>query len=310
MSAIDVSHIPETSADVTYNTRDALIYAVGIGCDDLKYVYELDPAFQVFPTFPVVLTFKAGDPPELMHDVNDFVGRATKGNRAAVQIPGKKMDPTKGLHGEQSIELLVPSFPRSGNVKVTSKTVGVWDGGKGAVIASENMIVDAATGKPLARLESSGFMLGAGGFGGPKRPKPALDVEIPKDRKADFSGELKTSPAQAVLYRLAGDTNPLHIDPKIAQNAGFKAPILHGLCTYGHAARSLISFFPGLHLRLFRVRFSSPVYPGETLVTEAWKMIEDANQVVVAFRTSVKERPGTVVLNQCVARFVKDGSKL
>jgi len=173
---------------------------------------------------------------------------------------------------------------------------------------SENMIKDAATGQPLARLEGSSFMLGAGGFGGPKRPKPALDVEIPITAP-HFTQELKTTETQAMLYRLAGDTNPLHIDPAVAERSGFKAPILHGLCTYGHAARSLVSFFPGLHLRLLRVRFSSPVYPGETLVTEAWKVIEDGNQVVCAFRTSVKERK-LVVLNQCVARFVKDSAKL
>ena len=66
---------------------------------------------------------------------------------------------------------------------------------------------------------------------------------------------------------------------------------------------------PQAHLRLLRVRFSSPVYPGETLVTEAWKVIEDQNQIVLSFRTIVKERK-VVVLNQCVARFVKDAAKL
>lgn len=82
-----------------------------------------------------------------------------------------------------------------------------------------------------------------------------------------------------------------------------------GLCTFGHAARSLVSFFPNAHLRLMRVRFSSPVFPGETLQTEAWKVRENANEIIVAFRTKVTER-NVVVLNSCVARFVKDGSKL
>lgn len=70
---------------------------------------------------------------------------------------------------------------------------------------------------------------------------------------------------QAIFYRLNNDTNPLHIDPNASAILGFKAPILHGLCTYGVVARAIIQNlldddcdrFKALH-----VRFASHVFPG------------------------------------------------
>ena len=68
------------------------------------------------------------------------------------------------------------------------------------------------------------------------------------------------------------DYNALHIDPSAA-NGGFEEPILHGLCTLGHVANILLSAFCGGESKLFRklkVRFSAPVYPGDTLGLRAW----------------------------------------
>lgn len=45
---------------VAYNTRDLLIYALGIGCcsGDPNFVYENHDQFAAFPTYPTVLMFK------------------------------------------------------------------------------------------------------------------------------------------------------------------------------------------------------------------------------------------------------------
>src|SRR5690606_13042594 len=99
---------------------------------------------------------------------------------------------------------------------------------------------------------------------------------------------------QALLYRLSGDYNPLHADPAIAAGAGFEAPILHGLCTYGVVGRAVLGALCAndpARLKRLDCRFSSPVFPGETIVTEFW--VERPG--VAAFRASVQER-GVVVL--------------
>lgn len=41
------------SVQIRYDKRDVLLYAVGIGLEDLRYAYEGHPEFSVFPTFPI-----------------------------------------------------------------------------------------------------------------------------------------------------------------------------------------------------------------------------------------------------------------
>lgn len=112
--------------------------------------------------------------------------------------------------------------------------------------------------------------------------------------------EEKTSENIAFFYRLLGDKNSLHIDPKKSAAGGFKVPILHGLCTLGMTARMLQQHFfkdaPEL-MKQFSTRFMGVVYPGETLIVSAWK--EGDN---IVFTTSVKERKGICLLGLIVLR--------
>jgi acyl dehydratase len=102
---------------------------------------------------------------------------------------------------------------------------------------------------------------------------------------------------QALLYRLTGDRNPLHSDPKFAAAAGFDRPILHGLATYGITARLLLGeFCDGDAARLSSIdgRFTKPVMPGDELTVSAWR---DGNTVL--FRTTNDK--GDVVLDRGTA---------
>jgi len=67
----------------------------------------------------------------------------------------------------------------------------------------------------------------------------------------------------------------LHVDPRIGQGAGFGGVILHGLSTFGFAARAVIQAVGGndpTSLRFFGVRFTSPVKPGDKLETQIWEV--------------------------------------
>jgi len=122
-------------------------------------------------------------------------------------------------------------------------------------------------------LEHSLFIRGLGGFGGDKGPNPPVH-KIPKDRSPDAVHVKKTTPNQALVYRLSGDMNPLHADPNMAALGGFDKPILHGLCFFGIAThgvvRQLCDNDPSKVLSI-EGRFASPVFPGQQLTVQMWR---------------------------------------
>jgi acyl dehydratase len=200
----------------------------------------------------------------------------------------------KVVHGGQRLTLYRPLEPE-GELVVDSRVLSAFDKGpgRGAVINTELCVRSATDNAPLYSLVSSTFARGDGGFGGPSGA--GLEPHTIPDRKPDFIAAAETRIDQALLYRLNGDRNPLHADPELAKRAGFPVPILHGLCTYGTACRTIlkeVAKYDHTRIRGFDVRFSSPVYPGETILTDLWV---DAN--VVSFRCRVKERNVTVINN-------------
>lgn len=266
--------------DVTYNKRDLMIYAVGIGESDLQFTYEFHENFAAFPLYPVVLSFK-GD----SQDVVSFPPPSMSSFPEGFPV----VNPANMLHGEQSLELFRPLNPEGGALKSVSKVISFYDKGSGTLMEDETLISDADG--PVARLISGSFIRGLTGFEGKGRKLPPR-VKIPQ-REPDLREVYKTLPEQAQIYRLSGDYNSLHIDPEIAQSVGFKVPILHGLCTMGFATRALYKHFCKGDPRRFksiRVRFSSPTLPGETLETQMW-----VEGTTVYFRTLVKERNKVVI---------------
>lgn len=154
---------------------------------------------QAFPTYPIVLPFRGTS-----FDVIDFIGSSKAGNS---RIPGVNLDPAKVLDGERFLEIINP-IPVEGEFTIVSKVTGVYDVGKAAIVETTQTFEDAS-GKPYVRIVSSAFYRDAGGFGGPRPPKPSLDATKP-NRPADKTITFKTSPTQAHVYRLSGDYNPLH----------------------------------------------------------------------------------------------------
>ncbi|WP_281019436.1 MULTISPECIES: MaoC family dehydratase [unclassified Minwuia] len=265
--------IPDGVQDM--NFRDAIIYALGIGLSQdqldkrqLRYTYEDNQ--KVFPSMAVVLA----------------------GPGFWVKNEDTGVDWVKVLHGEQGMEIHKP-IPVNGKLTGKSTMTEIIDkgAGKGALMYSERVVYDES-GDKVCTLTSTTFGRGDGGFGGPEKPAPKPHA-LP-DRAPDGFVDLSTRPEAALIYRLSGDYNPLHADPDVATAAGFKAPILHGLCSFGIACHALVKAlcdYDGDRLKKMGLRFTSPVYPGETLRTEYW---QDGNDI--SFRTTVLERD-VVVLN-------------
>ncbi|KAI9017461.1 peroxisomal dehydratase [Gaertneriomyces semiglobifer] len=289
------------SETVRFNRRDLLIYAAGIGLTNPKFTYELNKSFSAFPTYPLVLPLK-GD----TFDVNSYAERSNMGG-----VPGlPKINLNRLVHGEQYLEILAP-LPVEGDFTLDSTVAGIFDAGKGMIMDRETIMKDS-TGRPVAKMVSSAFVIGYGGFGGPRKPKPANAVDTPK-RAPDSVHEDKTTIAQALLYRLSGDYNPLHADPSIGERLGMKGAILHGLCTYGFSAAAVLRQFANDDPSAFKSiygRFASPVYPGETLQTLMWNAGEKDGNTVVAFVTKVKERDAVVISNGTVILTKSSQSKL
>ncbi len=203
------------------------------------------------------------------------------------------LDWVKTVHGEQAMRIHKP-LPSQASVRGVSRVVDLVDKGegRGALIFVERDISDMVSGELLATIRQTVFCRGDGGFGGVNKPQPAPHA-IPQ-RTPDASIELPTSPQSALIYRLSGDYNPLHSNPQTARQAGFPRPILHGLATFGVAGHGLVKRWcdgDPTALRAMGGRFSSPVFPGETVRVEIWR--EAAGRA--SFRASVPSRDVVVV---------------
>jgi len=242
-----------------YAWKDTVLYALGVGCkaDELDYLYE-GRGPKVLPTFAVVPCFSS---------LLDTLVR--------VKAPIHKV-----LHGEQRIVLHRP-IPPSGKMKTVSTVRGIYDKGKGALVAVECATTDAQ-GQPLFDNYFSIFVRGEGGFGGDRGPEPE---KLEASGAPAFERTERVPEEQALLYRLSGDLNPLHADPAFAKMAGFDRPILHGLCTYGYAGRAILREACGgdaTKLRSFGARFAGVVLPGDTITTRGWKLPDGRYLVTVS----------------------------
>lgn len=266
-AAVGASTAPRS---VSWTSRDAMLYALGVGAgvDDLEYTTDNthDVEQRMLPTMPVTLGV-------------DF----------SVLKEAGPFDWAGVLHAEQHIELLA-DIPVEGSAEAVTRITKMWDKGKAAVVTAETTGT-AADGTLLWRSAATLFIRGVGGWGGDRGPS-AEQVESDEPMKTI---SYQTRPDQALLYRLSGDYNPLHSDPSFARRAGMDRPILHGLCTFGFAGRAVLELADGAALRTMGARFAGPVWPGDELHVDLWRSDEST------IRFSVRGRDDKLVLSNGVA---------
>ena len=263
--------------EAAWTSKDALLYAVGIGAGTTELAYTTENTNgvpqQVFPTFAVVVGW---------------------GGSSAMRNIGT-YNPALLVHGQQAITLH-KALPVNGSARLQGRVVAMYDKGTAAVVVTETTATDLADGDVLYTNVSSAFIRGEGGWGGDRGPSGPKNT--PPDRSADHQVTYQTSPDQALVYRLSGDRNPLHSDPSFAAVGGFDRPILHGLCTYGFTGRALLHTLCGSDASRFQHiegRFTSPVLPGEPLTISMWETDDDT----AVFTTAVADR---LVIDQGLLR--------
>jgi acyl dehydratase len=268
-----------------YTTRDVMLYALGVGIGSdplhegqLRFVYEKD--LQTVPSMASVL----GSPGFWWKD------------------PRTGADWVKLVHGEQHLELFKP-LPTAATVLARNRVLSITDkgAGKGAIAVIRRELIDQASGEALAQSTNVTFLRGDGGYSaqsGPSDPAPPPLPAVP-DRAPDIEVDLGSLAHQALIYRLSGDYNVLHADPEVARAAGFSRPILHGLCTYGMAVHALLKTvcdYEAGAIRRLAVRFTAPVYPGESVRFQLWR----ADARSLHLRARVEERDAVVLNNGIV----------
>jgi acyl dehydratase len=269
-----VAGIVISEARVAWTPHDVLLYQLGIGAGasptdprDLRFAYEKD--LRVLPSYSTALGYRAGA---------NFRS-----------VAGLHADKAVVLHGQQRIELSGP-IPVEGEVTYQNRIANVYDKGSGALVVLESEATDATTGRFLFRGLAGLFFKGPGfgGYGGDRGPSER--IERP-DRAPDLEDRYATLPQQALLYRLCGDRNPLHVDPDVARKAGYDRPILHGLCTFGMVCRAVVErVLDGdpASVRAYETRFVGHVFPGEAVTLAVWR---EGGRVIVDARSEERDTP-------------------
>lgn len=283
--------IDKTELEVTNN--DAILYALGIGFSDdpldkkhLNFTYENSENFQCFPTM--------------------FGGHALKYNAKILTehpyIPHFNM--MSLLHGEQwteiinNEELIIPE----NKYYIDAELIDFEDKGSGTIFLIACNIYNEES-KIILIVKSVLFIRDIKGHKYKSINiinQKSIPTKIPNEAANNLINKIiyKTNKNQAILYRIGGkDLNPLHIDSQMSSLGGFKTPILHGMCFYGIVAKALYEKLTNnnvLNLSYFNARFTSHVYPGETLIIFIYKSLNNKYFVKV----TTKERDKQVLIGE------------
>lgn len=275
MSARDLVGLRLQAGGYAYRSADAMLYALSLGAGDepldtrqLRYVYA--PQLSTLPSLPLV----PGWPGIWM------------------PMAGRAFDHPRMLHAEERLQLH-RRLPPAGIVRAETYVDAIVDrdADRGAFVHTRKELYSENDGLHLATVRSCVLARGDGGCGSGGQPPAALGAT--PDRAPDLIATRRTLPQQALLYRLNGDSYPVHGAPPLAAVAGFDRALLHGRCTLGMALREVLAGcldYNADRIIGISTRFAAPFFPGETLRVNIWREAHG-----LAFSADVVERNVSVL---------------
>jgi acyl dehydratase len=271
---VDLNHILTTEIAPGHQmvtAKDAILYAISVGHggrsavpDDLGALYE-----------------------RVLEPVATFANVVARGSGPWMEEIG--IDFIQVVHAEHRLTLH-RAMPIDAMIERRTRISAIVDrgAGKGMFLSSAQSLHGGPDEGPIATIVHTDACRGDGGCGSIGTPPEPLVK--PPERQPDLALDLPVRHDAGILYRLNGDLNPLHIDPVVARAASFPGPILHGLCTFGHAGYAIGELMPmaaGTTLTAIAARFTAPFYAGETLRTEVWR---EGDGMQLQFRCRSVER--------------------
>jgi acyl dehydratase len=191
-----------------------------------------------------------------------------------------KVDVVRLLHGEQDMEFLRPIRPGD-KITSTARIAAIEAKGSGETLVIELKAKNQA-GEAVQRILFNAFIRGATRGAGERIAEPEHGEPI-----ASVTQQIDKD--QTYRYKEAsGDPNPIHVDENFAKMAGLPGIIVHGLCTMAFVSRAVIDQLAGgdpLKLKRLRVRFTRPVFPGQSITTRMWPEGQRDGRKVFSFGT-------------------------
>lgn len=302
---------------VNFTKRDLILYALGIGCcskdykgEELRFVYERHPSFQMFPTFLLSTYFGAESKENGHSGIRPFPpeSMSLSKNESGI-IPTiflKDADDVKGLknlpilHMSQSLVIhneisLVDSNGNDHPVRINLQTriLSIRPRNIGTFVTTETKYYQQESCIATAQMTALVFGLS---------PEKVVSYQgldnnakneniVPNNAATEKTvHEFTIPPNAALLYRLSGDYNPIHVEGTDLSDDTGNNPILQGLCTMGYATRAIMKHVERfskreLHLIAIRCNFVKPVFVSDTLRIEVWGVKNDGidEQLSVCF---------------------------
>ena len=202
------------------------------------------------------------------------------------------------VHGDQNMKFYKPLKPGD-KITYIAKIDDIEDKGSGELLKLSVLSKDEK-GEKVTESHWGLFIRGIGSGEKPKSSAPkAAPAAPPEPPPLAFRDVIRVP--EDVTYKYAdasNDHNPIHVNEKVAKEAGLKGIIVHGLCTMSMTMKSIIESYldadPG-KLKALGVRFTAPVYPGDTLIVDGWETGEKNGNSAIAFEVT-RESDGVKVI--------------